>query len=114
MEQINQFLSITNNDTDNKYIKRDVLLRELSEIFDIDKLKFIRTEAEVAKNDEAASAAAKKQEDHGLLMEAFKAQSSGHAPDAVQQTIEMFNIQLPGSADPSQGLEQPPGEQQQQ
>jgi len=96
MEQINQFLALTNNDLDNQYIKRDVLLRELAKIFDLDKLGFVRTEAEVQKNQEQLAVDAKKREDHALLMEAFKAQSSGHAPDAVQQTIQMFNIQLPG------------------
>jgi sulfur transfer complex TusBCD TusB component (DsrH family) len=103
MEQINQFLSLTNNDTDLQYIKRDVLLRELAEIFDLDRLGFIRSEAEVAATQEQRSAAAKRAEDHGLLMEAFKAQSSGHAPDAVEKTIQMFGIQLPGAQPQGQG-----------
>jgi hypothetical protein len=49
-----------------------------------------------AQQEEAAMA--KRREDHALLLEAFKAQSSGHAPDAVAQTIQMFGIQLPGGA----------------
>jgi len=106
MEQINQFLALTNNETDLQYIKRDVLLRELAEIFDLDRLGFIRNEAEVTKNQQQSAAAAKRAEDHAMLMEAFKAQSSGHAPDAVQQTIQMFNIQLPGGQPQGEGLQE--------
>ncbi|GAG26271.1 unnamed protein product, partial [marine sediment metagenome] len=96
MEQINQFLALTNNEIDMQYIKRDVLLRELAEIFDLDKLGFIRSEAEVAKNQADQQASAKRQEDHAILLEAMKAESSGHSPDAVEKTIQLFGIQTPG------------------
>ena len=105
MEQINQFLSLTNNDIDLKYIKRDVLLRELADIFDLNKLGFIRTEEEVAQVEAQNAEAAKRGQDQEMLLEAMKAESSGHVPDAVSRTMEMFNIQLPGGAegiDPNQ------------
>ena len=97
MEQINQFLALTNNDLDNQYIKRDVLLRELAEIFDLDRLGFIRSEAEVAANAQRDAEQAKKREDQAMLLEAMKAESSGHVPDAVQRTMQLFNIAGPGS-----------------
>ena len=99
MEQINQFLSMTNNDLDNKYIKRDVLLRELSEIFDLDQLGFVKTEDEVQQSDAQAAEAQKREQDMGMLLEAMKAESSGHVPDAVNRIAKMFNIQLPGGAE---------------
>jgi sulfur transfer complex TusBCD TusB component (DsrH family) len=97
MEQINQFLALTNNELDNQYIKRDVLLRELAEIFDLDRLGFIRSEAEVAAAQQRNAEMAEKQEQQALILEAMKAESSGHAPDAVQKTIQMFNLAMPGS-----------------
>jgi hypothetical protein len=97
MEQINQFLALTNNDLDNQYIKRDVLLRELAEIFDLDRLGFIRSEAEVAANAQRNAEQAKKREDQAMLLEAMKAESSGHVPDAVERTMQLFNIAGPGS-----------------
>lgn len=100
MEQINQFLALTNNPTDLPYIKRDVLLRELADIFDLDKLGFIKSQAEVDAEQQRQAESEKRQEDHAILMEAFKAQSSGHVPDAVEQSIRLFNIQLPGGAQP--------------
>jgi len=98
MEQINQFLALTNNETDIRYIKRDVLLRELAEVFDLDKLGFIKTEDEVKQSDAENAEAQKRNQDMGMLLEAMKAESSGHVPDAVQRIAQMFNIQLPGSA----------------
>lgn len=98
MEQINQFLSLTNNDIDNQYIKRDVLLRELSEIFDLDQLGFVRTADEVKQKQDADAEAEKRQQDMAMVLEAMKAESSGHVPDAVKRTAEMFDIQLPGGA----------------
>lgn len=96
MEQINQFLSLTNNDTDLQYIKRDVLLRELAEIFDLDRLGFIRSEAEVKNNQEQQAASQKEREDREIMLEAMKAESSGHVPDAVEKSAQIFGIQLPG------------------
>lgn len=96
MEQINQFLMLTNNEVDMQYIKRDVLLRELAEIFDLDQLGFIRSEAEVQEMQKQNAVAQKKQQDQELLMEAMKAESSGHVPNAVQKTAQLFNIQVPG------------------
>jgi hypothetical protein len=98
MEQINQFLALTNNEIDLQYIKRDVLLRELAEVFDLDKLGFIRTQEEVDANQKQQQAAQKRQQDAGMILEAMQAESSGHVPDAVQRTMELFNIQLPGGA----------------
>lgn len=97
MEQINQFLALTNNENDMQYIKRDVLLRELAEIFDLDRLGFIRSEAEVAANQQRAAESAKKQEQMGMLLEAMKAESSGHVPDAVEKTKEILGMTQPGS-----------------
>jgi hypothetical protein len=98
MEQINQFLAITNNDLDNQYIKRDVLLRELADIFDLDRLGFIRSEEEVRANQEKEAAAVKRQEEMGMLLEAMKAESSGHVPDAVQKTKAILGIKAgPGT-----------------
>jgi len=102
MEQINQFLQITGNDLDARYIKRDVLLRELSEIFDLDKLGFVRTKEEVEQEDQQNAESQKRQQDMEMILEAMKAESSGHVPDAVQRTAQMFNIELPGGA---QGVE---------
>jgi hypothetical protein len=99
MEQINQFLSLTNNDIDLQYIKRDVLLRELAEIFDLDKLGFIRSEDEVKANQAQEAEANKRERDAGLILEAFKAESSGHVPNAVEKTMQLFNIQMPGGAE---------------
>jgi Ca2+-binding EF-hand superfamily protein len=96
MEQINQFLSLTNNDIDLKYIKRDVLLRELAEIFDLDKLGFIRTQEEVEVAEAQQAESQKRQQDSELILQAMQAESSGHVPDAVAKTMELFNIQLPG------------------
>jgi hypothetical protein len=102
MEQINQFLQITNNDIDLQYIKRDILLRELAEIFDLDRLGFVRSEAEVV-NRQAQNAEQQKQnDDRAILLEAMKAESSGHVPNAVERTAQMFGIQLPGAA-PAEG-----------
>jgi hypothetical protein len=98
MEQINQFLALTNNEIDLQYIKRDVLLRELAEIFDLDKLGFIRTEDEVQANQKQQQEAAKRQQDAALILEAMQAESSGHVPNAVQKTMQLFNIQMPGGA----------------
>ena len=103
MEQINQFLAITNNELDNQYIKRDVLLRELAEVFDLDRLGFIRSEQEVAAKQQADSEAQKRNQDQAMLLEAMKAESSGHVPNAVARTAQMFNIQMPGGAPPQQG-----------
>jgi hypothetical protein len=100
MEQINQFLAMTNNEIDNQYIKRDVLLRELSEVFDLDKLGFVRTQEEVTANQQQDAEASKRMQDQQMLLEAFKAESSGHVPDAVERTIQLFQIQLPGAASP--------------
>jgi hypothetical protein len=121
MEQINNFLSLTNNPTDLRYIKRDVLLRQLAEIFDLDNLGFIKSKEEVAADDKRNAEAAKRQQDMDMLLEAMKAESSGHVPNAVQKIAQMFNIQLPGGAPPSdqpnqlqgslQGTGQPPGGQ---
>lgn len=97
MEQINQFLSLTNNDTDLRYIKRDVLLRELADIFDLNKLGFIRSEKEVEQADKANAESQKRQQDMELLLDAMKAESSGHVPDAVERTAQIFDIPLPGS-----------------
>jgi hypothetical protein len=102
MEQINQFLALTNNETDLQYIKRDVLLRELAEIFDLDRLGFIRSEAEVMNRQEQNAQAMKQESDRALILEAMKAESSGHVPDAVNKTAQLFNIQLPGGATPEQ------------
>jgi len=104
MEQINQFLAMTNNELDNQYIKRDVLLRELAEVFDLDRLGFVRSEKEVQANQKAQAEAAKRQQDEIMLLEAMKAESSGHVPNAVERTMQLFNIQLPGGAavDPNQ------------
>jgi hypothetical protein len=99
MEQINQFLSLTNNEIDLQYIKRDVLLRELAEIFDLDKLGFIRSEDEVKANQAQEAEANKRERDAGLILEAFKAESSGHVPNAVEKTMQLFNIQMPGGAE---------------
>ena len=106
MEQINQFLALTNNDVDLQYIKRDILLRELAEIFDLDRLGFIRSEAEVKNMQDQQNQIAKEREDRGILLEAMKAESSGHVPDAVQKTAQMFNIQLPGGAPPAESSTQ--------
>jgi hypothetical protein len=106
MEQINQFLQITNNDTDIKYIKRDILLRELAEIFDLDRLGFVRTEAEVQTIDAQNAETQKANDDKMLMLEAMKAESSGHVPNAVERTAKMFNIQLPGGAPPAEGSTQ--------
>ena len=100
MEQINQFLALTSNEYDQKYIKRDVLLRELAEVFDLDKLGFIRSENEVQMAEQQQGEAQKREQDQGMLIEAMKAESSGHVPDAVERTIQMFNIQLPGGGTP--------------
>jgi len=100
MEQINQFLALTSNEYDQKYIKRDVLLRELAEVFDLDKLGFIRSENEVKMMEKQQGEAQKREQDQGMLIEAMKAESSGHVPDAVERTIQMFNIQLPGGGTP--------------
>jgi hypothetical protein len=100
MEQINQFLALTNNPIDQQYIKRDVLLRELSEVFDLDKLGFVRTEDEVELKQKQDAEAAKRNQDQEMLLEAMKAESSGHVPDAVERTMKLFNIQLPGGAEP--------------
>jgi sulfur transfer complex TusBCD TusB component (DsrH family) len=105
MEQINQFLALTNNDIDNQYIKRDVLLRELAEVFDLDRLGFIRSEAEVAVNQKQDAERAKQDSDRALILEAMKAESSGHVPNAVAKTAQLFNIQLPGGATPEQAGE---------
>jgi len=105
MEQINQFLQITNNDNDMQYIKRDILLRELAEIFDLDRLGFVRSEAEVANKQAQAGEQAKQNDDRAILLEAMKAESSGHVPNAVERTAQMFNIQLPG-APPAEGSTQ--------
>jgi hypothetical protein len=99
MEQINQFLQITGNDLDAKYIKRDVLLRELAEIFDLDKLGFVRTKEEVDQAEAQEQEGMKRQQDMEMILEAMKAESSGHVPDAVKRTAQMFNIQLPGGAE---------------
>lgn len=99
MEQINQFLQLTNNDIDNQYIKRDVLLRELSEIFDLDQLGFVRTDKEVKEQQDQEAAAQKREQDMGMILEAMKAESSGHVPDAVKRTAQMFQIELPGGAE---------------
>jgi len=99
MEQINQFLSLTNNEIDLQYIKRDVLLRELADIFDLNKLGFIRTETEVQQQQKAQAESSKRMQDQEMLLEAMKAESSGHVPDAVNRTMELFNIQLPGGAE---------------
>jgi len=96
MEQINQFLALTNNDTDLQYIKRDVLLRELAEIFDLDRLGFIRSETEVKNNQKQQQAAQKEREDREIMLEAMKAESSGHVPNAVERSAQIFDIQLPG------------------
>jgi sulfur transfer complex TusBCD TusB component (DsrH family) len=106
MEQINQFLQITNNDTDLKYIKRDVLLRELAEIFDLDRLGFVRTEEEVKVVDAQNAQQAKQNDDRAILLEAMKAESSGHVPNAVERTAQLFNIQLPGGAPQAEGSTQ--------
>ena len=98
MEQINQFLAITNNDIDNQYIKRDVLLRELADVFDLDRLGFIRTEAEVKVMQQQMQEASQQKENREALLEAMKAESSGHVPDAVQRTIQLLGIQQPGGA----------------
>ena len=100
MEQINQFLALTSNEYDQKYIKRDVLLRELAEVFDLDKLGFIRTEAEVEKMEQGQQESEKRAQDQEMLIKAMEAESSGHVPDAVSRTIQMFNIQLPGGGTP--------------
>jgi hypothetical protein len=100
MEQINQFLALTNNDLDNQYIKRDVLLRELAEIFDLNRLGFIRSEAEVAANQQAQAESAQRQEQMDMLLEAMKAESSGHVPDAVEKTKEILGMTQPGGAQP--------------
>jgi hypothetical protein len=100
MEQINQFLALTSNEYDQKYIKRDVLLRELAEVFDLDKLGFIRTEAQVEQMEQGQQESEKRAQDQSMLIEAMKAESSGHVPDAVERTIQMFNIQLPGGGTP--------------
>jgi len=97
MEQINQFLALTNNDLDNMYIKRDVLLRELAEIFDLDRLGFIRSEAEVNNIQKQNAESAKKQEQVTMLLEAMKAESSGHVPDAVEKTKQIMGLTGPGS-----------------
>jgi len=96
MEQINQFLQITNNPTDLQYIKRDILLRELAEIFDLDRLGFVRSEAEVANRQAQGAEQQKQNDDRAILLEAMKAESSGHVPNAVERTAQMFDIQLPG------------------
>jgi hypothetical protein len=101
MEQINQFLQITNNPEDLKYIKRDILLRELAEIFDLDRLGFIRSEAEVQVNNDRSATQQKQLNDQALLLEAMKAESSGHMPNAVEKTAKMFGIALPGGAPPA-------------
>ena len=105
MEQINQFLALTNNDLDAQYIKRDVLLRELAEVFDLDKLGFVRTQEEVDVVQKQQAESAKREQDAQLVLEAMQAESSGHVPDAVNRTMKLFNIQLPGGAqniDPNQ------------
>ena len=100
MEQINQFLAITNNDLDTMYIKRDVLLRELAEVFDLDRLGFIRTEAEVEVAQQQQADQAQQAENRQALLEAMKAESSGHVPDAVNRTMQLLGIQQPGGAQP--------------
>ena len=100
MEQINQFLAITNNDLDTMYIKRDVLLRELAEVFDLDRLGFIRTEAEVEVAQQQQADQAQQAENRQALLEAMKAESSGHVPDAVSRTMQLLGIQQPGGAQP--------------
>jgi hypothetical protein len=105
MEQINQFLALTNNDIDLQYIKRDILLRELAEIFDLDRLGFIRSEAEVENNNQKQAQQAQQESDRALILEAMKAESSGHVPNAVAKTAQLFNIQLPGGATPEQAAQ---------
>jgi hypothetical protein len=105
MEQINQFLALTNNEIDLQYIKRDVLLRELAEIFDLDRLGFIRSEAEVENNNQKRNQQAQQESDRALILEAMKAESSGHVPNAVAKTAQLFNIQLPGGATPEQAAQ---------
>jgi hypothetical protein len=100
MEQINQFLALTNNEIDLQYIKRDVLLRELAEIFDLNRLGFIRTEQEVAAASEANAAKQEKQMQVEMLLEAMKAESSGHVPDAVEKTKQILGMTQPGGAEP--------------
>jgi len=99
MEQINQFLAMTNNELDAQYIKRDVLLRELSEVFDLDKLGFIKSADEVKQSEASTAEAQKREQDMGILLEAMKAESSGHVDDAVSRMAQLFNIALPGGAE---------------
>jgi hypothetical protein len=100
MEQINQFLALTNNDLDMQYIKRDVLLRELAQIFDLDRLGFIRSEEEVRVNQAQQAEADKKREQMDMLLEAMKAESSGHVPDAVEKTKAILGMTGPGTGPP--------------
>jgi hypothetical protein len=72
----------------------------LSEVFDLDKLGFVRTEEEVELKQKQDAEAAKRNQDQEMLLEAMKAESSGHVPDAVSRTMKLFNIQLPGGAEP--------------
>ena len=96
MEQLNQFLVLTNNDYDNQYIKRDVLLRELAEVFDLNHLGFIKSESEVKQAQETNAQAEKRRQDMSILLEALKAESSGHVPDAIAKVSQVFNIPIPG------------------
>jgi hypothetical protein len=80
-ESLNQFLSITNNETDLRYTKRPKVLKEMVKILDLDDLDLLKDENTIAIEDAdfAKQQAADKKFEQDLAM--MKAKSGGHMPN---------------------------------
>ncbi|MCK5117920.1 MAG: hypothetical protein KAR44_15095, partial [Candidatus Aegiribacteria sp.] len=98
-ESLNQFLAITNNDTDLRYTKRPNVLREMVKILDLDDLDLLKDENTIAIEDAdfAKQQAADKKFEQDLAM--MKAKSGGH----------MSNMP-PAGQTPGMGAEAQPAE----
>ena len=83
-EHLNTFLTITNNEIDMMYIKRDNVLREVVKNLDLSDLDLIKSRDQVQIEEKARAEQQAKNEEFEREIAMLKAQSGGHMGGQMQ------------------------------
>lgn len=87
-ENLLQFLNITNNPTDLMYTKRDNVLRELTEVLDLDEYDLVKDRDTVSQEEKQRAAAQQKEEAFLKELAMIKAMSGGHMGPTNEQAAQ--------------------------
>jgi hypothetical protein len=85
MEQLNQFLMLTNNPVDLAYVQRDNILREVLKVMDLDDLDLIKDKRTVQKEEKFRQIQQMQDQKFMKDLELMKAISGGHMEKLLQE-----------------------------